>query len=92
MLAVGCARLCNEGGFTVFEFAGRRIRFRCPRSLERYLSVKEWDRGYLVVEAKYGHNDTPEEEYIDLVPVLENLYIDPESFLSSIKEVRLAYA
>lgn len=87
-----CAQLGLEPGFTVFEYDGRRIRFRCPRALERILDIKEWDRGYLVINAKYSHNDAPEEEYIDLAPVLENLYIDPEAFLSPIKEVRLADA
>lgn len=88
----GQALLGLEAGFTVFEYGGRCIRFRCPYSLERILSIKEWDKGYLVVDAKYAHGDEPEEEYIDLVPVLENLYIDPDEFLSPIKEVRLAYA
>ena len=87
-----CAWLGLEPGFTVFEYDRRRIRFRCPYSLERIVDIKEWDKGYLVVEAKYSHSDMPEEEYIDLVPVLENLYIDPEAFLSPIKEVRLAHA
>lgn len=81
-----------EPGFTVFECGGKRIRFRCPYSLEQIVRIKEWDKGYLVVDAKHAHNDAPEEEYIDLVPVLQNLYIDPDSFLSPIKEVRLANA
>ena len=33
-----------------------------------------------------------EEEYIDLKPILDDLYIDPESFLKPIKKVRIAYA
>lgn len=81
-----------EPGFTVFECGGRRIRFRCPYSLERIIDIKEWDKGYLVVDVKYEHSDEPEEEYIDLAPVLQNLYIDPDSFLSPVKEVRLAHA
>ena len=48
--------------------------------------------GYLVVLAKYSHNAEPEEEYIDLKPILEGLYIDPASFLKPIKNVRVAYA
>ena len=31
--------------------------------------------------------DKPEEEYIDLIPVLKNLYFDPDTFLAPIKEV-----
>ena len=51
----------------------------------------EWDNGYLVVMAKYGHNKESEEEYIDLVPIFENLYIEPDVFLKPIKEVRIYY-
>ena len=39
--------------------------------------------------AKYIHNDK-EEEYIDLVPILEKLYFDAEAFLAPIKKVRVA--
>ncbi len=39
--------------------------------------------------AKYHHNQEMEEEYIDLVPILEKLYIIPEIFLKPIKEVRI---
>ena len=66
------------------------IRFRAPYSLERDTSVKEWDNGYLVVMAKYKHNEKPEEEYIDLVPILQNLYFDVDKFLNPIKSVEVA--
>ena len=46
--------------------------------------------GYIVAMAKYKQNDRPEEEYIDLIPILKNLYFDPETFLATIKEVRVA--
>ena len=51
------AVLSSEKNFTVFRFDGHVIRFRAPYSLERYTKVKEWDQGYLVVMAKYRHND-----------------------------------
>ena len=35
-------------------------------------------------------NDRPEEEYIDLVPILQNLYFDADRFLEPIKEVKVA--
>ncbi|WP_297021432.1 hypothetical protein [uncultured Dialister sp.] len=60
--------------------------------MERYTAIKEWDHGYLVVMAKYKHNPQPEEEYIDLVPILKDLYISPEKFLQNIKEVKLENA
>ena len=92
MNEMGNAVLTSEEGFSVFSFGGKKIRFRAPYSLERYTEIKEWDNGYLVVMAKYRHNDAPEEEYIDLVPILEALYIDAKSFLAQIRGVVLAYA
>ncbi len=86
------AVLSNAGGFTAFSFGGYNIRFRAPYSLDRYVEVVKWDNGYLVVMAKYNHNAEPEEEYIDLKPILEGLYIDSAAFLKPIKSVRLAYA
>ena len=48
----------------------------------------EWDNGYLVVMAKY--KEMPEvEEYIDLIPILNMLYYDTETFLKPIKEVKI---
>ena len=83
------AVLSNKDNFTIFRFRDYVIRFKAPYSLERYTEVKEWDNGYLVVMAKYKHNKKSEEEYIDLIPILENLYILPEAFLKQIKEVRV---
>ena len=31
------------------------------------------------------------EEYIDLLPILKNLYINPETFLKPIKSVKIDY-
>ena len=86
------AVLSSSEGFTAFSFGGYHIRFRAPYSLERYIDVVTWDDGYLVVLAKYKHDPEPEEEYIDLKPILESLYIDPVAFLKPIKNVRIAYA
>jgi len=41
--------------------------------------------------AKYEHNEEPEEEYIDLMPILEKLYIDADKFVHKIKKVRVLY-
>ena len=60
-----CAFLNNSGNFTAFTYNGRTIRFRTPSSLERYTDILEWDKGYLVVMAKYK-GAPAEEEYIDL--------------------------
>lgn len=86
------ATLGNSNGFTEFRFWGVLIRFRAPYSLEYYTRVKRWDAGYLVADAKYSHNAGDEEEYIDLVPILEDLYIDSNAFLSPIKNVEVAHA
>ena len=86
------AILSSGDGYTIFRYGGYNVRFKAPYSLERYLSVKEWDNGYIVVIAKYKHSDEPEEEYIDLDPILEGLYIDKTEFLSPIKKVSVHYA
>lgn len=86
------AILSSAGGFTAFSFGGYNIRFKAPYSLERYVDVVRWDDGYLVVLAKYSHNTEPEEEYIDLKPILKDLYLDSVTFLKPIKSVRIAYA
>ena len=52
---------------------------------------KEWDKGYLVVMAKYK-NLNEVEQYIDLVPILQNLYYDVDEFLTPVKEVQIDYA
>lgn len=59
--------------------------------MERYESVVQWDKGYLVVMAKYAYNNDLEEEYIDLIPILRSLYITPDEFLKPIKKVEVKY-
>ena len=86
------AILSSENGFTAFSYGGYKIRFRAPYSLERYVDVVKWDDGYLVVTAKYSHKSEPEEEYIDLKPILDGLYIDSATFLQPIKSIKIAYA
>lgn len=85
------AYLSNDETYSIFKYNDYVIRFLAPYSLERYTKVIEWDNGYLVVMAKYEHNDVEEEEYIDLVPVLNNLYFDAYEFLKPIKKVRILY-
>lgn len=88
MMTNNCATLGYNGKFTIFKYGDRVIRFKAPYSLEKFTEIKEWDNGYLVVMAKYN-NKEPEEDYIDIVPILENLYINPETFLKPIKNVIL---
>lgn len=89
MSNVNKATLSNEKNYTIFHYGNYVIRFRAPYSLERYTKIKEWERGYLVVMAKYKHNDVEIEEYIDLVPILQKLYFDVDEFLNHIQEVEL---
>ena len=84
------ALLSNNGDMTSFRYGNSNIRFRSPKCLKRYTEVKEWDKGYIVVMADYeGLGET--EEYIDLLPILKNLYINPETFLKPIKSVKIDY-
>ena len=83
------ALLSNDNIFTSFEYNGHNIRFKTSPRLERYTEIKEWDHGYLVVMAQYEGNNEPEEEYIDLIPILENLYFDANEFLKPIEKVRI---
>ena len=83
------AVLSSDKRFTSFEYNGIKIRFAAPICLERYLKVLEWDNGYLVVLALYNGVET--EEYIDLIPILQNLCIEPGEFLKNIKEVNIQY-
>ena len=85
------AILCHDKDYTVFKYGKHVIRFLSPYSLERYTEVKEWDKGYLVVMAKYFHKEREEEEYIDLVPILQSLYFDIDDFLKPIEKVRILY-
>lgn len=85
------AILSSDKDFTSFYYNGRNIRFKTSKKLERYTDVIEWDNGYLVVMAKYAHNQTDTEEYIDLIPILENLYINADEFLKNIEKVRIQY-
>lgn len=83
------AILSSDGMFTSFKYNGYNIRFRTSSRLERYTKIVEWDHGYIVVMAKYENHE--EEEYIDLVPILENLYFDADEFLKPIQNVRIEY-
>ncbi len=83
------AVLSSKGVLTSFTYGGVCIRFRTPESLVRYKKILEWDKGYIVAIAEYTHGCV--EEYIDLVPILENLYFDAEEFLKPIRRVLIRY-
>lgn len=85
------AILTSRGEYSIFEFNNQIIRFATSARLEKYTKVLGWDKGYIVVMAKYKGIEEVE-EYIDLMPILERLYYDAEEFLKPIKEVKIDYA
>ncbi len=85
------AVLSSTGMYTSFEYNDRTIRFKTSPYLEKYTAIKEWNHGFIVVMAKYSTEDHEEEEYIDLLPILENLYIDADKYLKNIKRLRISY-
>ena len=82
-----CAILKSQGNYTIFQFNDDVIRFQTSTRLERYIKVVEWDHGYLVVIAKYSSVGEVE-EYIDLIPILEQLYYDVDQFLADQRRLR----
>ncbi|WP_439795206.1 DUF7724 family protein [Thomasclavelia cocleata] len=44
---------------------------------------------YILEQDEYKNSPIYEEEYIDLIPILENLYINVEEFLKSISKVEI---
>ena len=86
----GTATLSSEKNYTLFSYGERSLKFRAPKSLRRYLRVNKWNSGYLEVETEY--EDCIEEEYIDLGPILRDLFIEQKAFLAPIKKVEVSYA
>lgn len=85
------ALLTHKGGYSFFMCKGESIRFSTSPYLERYLKVIRWNKGYIVVEAKYSTEQESVEDYIDLRPILRHLFIDADEFLRDITEVKIAY-
>ena len=86
------AILSSFDRYTTFTYGGKTLTFRTCDGLERYTKVLLWDQGYLEVLAKYRQCSEEIEEYIDLVPILDRLLMDKESFLKPIKKVSIQYA
>ena len=86
-----CAVLSSYDKYTTFSFGGTTLTFRTCNNLDRYTKINLWDNGYLEVMAKYKHKKDEVEEYIDLDPILKNLFMNRDSFLEPIKSVRIEY-
>ncbi len=82
------AKIKVDGKYTVFTFRDKCIRFRTSTKLKKYLRVKEWNNGYLVVDVDYSTLGETE-EYVDITSILNNLYIDAQRFLKPIKGVQI---
>ena len=67
------------------------ITFMHGKDLIKYLSVKEWDNGYIVVECM-GKVKGEYEDYIDMTYIMENLYMNPEEYLRDIRGVEIENA
>jgi hypothetical protein len=91
VISLETAYLSSEGRYSIFKFRDTELKFIAPYSLERYEKVVEWNHGYLVVMTKYSHNKELEEEYIDLIPILKDLYMDEDAFLKPIENVEVSY-
>jgi hypothetical protein len=86
------AVLSSFDNYTTFSFGGKTLTFRTCDGLEKYVRVLTWDNGYIEVLAKYRQMEHEIEEYIDLIPVLDDLFMDKNAFLKPIKNVRIEYA
>jgi len=86
-----CAILRNDDKNSQFQCKGTTITFLHGKDLIKYLSVAEWDNGYLVVNC-LGKIKGEYEDYIDLTYILKNLYMDSDSYLDGIDEVRIENA
>ncbi len=85
------AVLSSFDNYTTFSFCGKTLTFRTCDGLEKYVKVLTWDNGYIEVLAKYRQMEHEIEEYIDLIPVLDDLFMDKNAFLKPIKNVRIEY-
>ncbi len=85
------AYLSSFDKYTTFTYGDIKLTFRTCDGLERYTKICRWDNGYIEVLAKYKHREIETEEYIDLIPILDGLYMDKEEFLKDIKGVEIRY-
>ena len=82
------AYLSNEGKYTFFRVGKYIFKFRTSERLVKYVSVKEWDDGYIVVDCLHDKLGIVE-DYIDLIPMMENLFLDAKEILSPVRKVEI---
>ena len=82
------AVLTSAGRYSKFIFNGKTITFMHGKDLLKYLKIKEWKDGYLVVDC-LGKVKGEYEDYIDMPYILESLYMDPQTYLSGLEGVTI---
>lgn len=82
------AYLSCSGEYSSFTFRDKTVSFLTGHNLLTYTDIKLWDNGYLVVMC-LNRDGSEEEDYIDLLPILDNLYMDKDEFLAPISEVKI---
>lgn len=87
------AYLYNKGEYTLFKIGTQVIKFATSPYLVKYTKIKEYDHGYIVVDAEYRNRDNKnetyiDEDYIDMEYVFNELGIDT-SILDDINEVHI---
>lgn len=84
------AILTNKDRYTMFTYKGITITFLHGKDLVRYKVVKEYSEGCLTVICE-GKIKKEFEDYIDLKYLVDNLYMDAETYLSDLEGVDIAY-
>ena len=82
------ATLSKHGRYTHFVYNGKTITFMHGKDLLKYLRVKQWQNGYLVIDC-LGRVKGRYEDYIDMPYILERLYMDPETYLHEMQGVKI---
>ena len=80
------AYLYNKNGYTYFKVSNDIVKFYTSPYLEKYIKVKEYDNGYIVVDEQLSTTDEHMEDYIDLEYVFDELGLD-KNILREIQEV-----
>lgn len=52
------ATLSCSDGYSIFDTGSMVVRFRTSQKLKRYINVRHWDDGYLVVDAEACSSDS----------------------------------
>lgn len=86
------AYLYNSIGYTYFMIGKEVIKFATSKNLIRYVKVKEYDNGYIVVDAEYKNPRNGKskimEEYIDMEFIMSDLGVKTD-ILKEVKEVKI---